>query len=63
MKLTIGEFNGLVIYQREPKLAPRSLEARQTFQGIARWIPRAISPFMDLHGAMCAGLPSEDSDE
>ena len=51
-------------YLQEPKLVhPRSLEAQQTFQGIARWILHAISPFMDLHGTMCAGLPSEDQDE
>ena len=63
MKLKIGEFNGLVITRESLKHAPRSLEAQQTLQGIARWILRAISSFMDLHRALCAGLPSKDSDE
>jgi len=58
-----GEFNGLVITRKTPNLHPRSKEALETFQSIARWIPCAISPFMDLYTTMCAGLPSEDSDE
>jgi hypothetical protein len=38
----------------------RSSEALHTFQAIARWIPRAISPFLDFHSAMNAAIPTED---
>jgi hypothetical protein len=60
MNPMIGLSIYLVITGNRPKFHYRSSEALQIFQGVARWIPRAISPFMDLHGAMCAALPSED---
>jgi hypothetical protein len=38
----------------------RSSEAVEAFRHVARWIPRSISPFLDLNAAMFAALPSDE---
>lgn len=58
MNLMIGQFIHLLFTSKRPDLCYRPSEVLQMFQGVARWIPHAISPFMDLQGAMCSALPT-----
>ena len=38
----------------------RSSEAVEVFRHVARWIPRSISPFLDINATMNAAIPTDE---
>lgn len=41
-------------------IGTRSSEAVEAFRHVARWIPRSISPFLDVNAAMCTVFSDDE---